>query len=59
MNFAMAILGLKETGKFLREGEKKSLPSWLSHFGFTKLRQPTGQTFFPNFSKEFPHFLQT
>ena len=25
----------------------------------TKLRQPTGQTFFPTFPKEFSHFLQT
>ena len=24
-----------------------------------KLRQPTGQTFFPTFPKEFSHFLQT
>ena len=30
MNFAMATLGLKEMGKFLREGWEKSLPSWLS-----------------------------
>ena len=29
MNFAMATLGLKELGKFLWEGKKKSLPSWL------------------------------
>ena len=25
----------------------------------TKLRQPTGQNFFPTFPKEFSHFLQT
>ena len=59
MNFAMATLGLKEMVKFLWEGREKSLPSWLSQFSFTKLRQPTGQTFFPNFPKEFSHFLQT
>ena len=52
MNFAMATLGLKEMGKFLWD-------SWLSQFSFAKLRQPTGQTFFPNFPKEFSHFLQT
>ena len=49
-NFAMATLGLKEMGKFLWEGREK---------GFAKLRQPTGQTFFPTFPKEFFHFLQT
>ena len=37
MNFAMAALGLKEMGKFLWEGRKKSLPSWLSQFSFAKL----------------------
>ena len=58
-NFAMTTLGLKETGKFLWEGREKSLPSWLSQFSFAKLRQPTGQTFFPTFLKEFFHFLQT
>ena len=26
---------------------------------FAKLRQPTGQTFFPTFPKEFSQFLQT
>ena len=52
MNFAMATLGLKEMGKFLWEGREKSLPSWLSQFNFAKLRQPTGQTFFPTFPKE-------
>ena len=46
-NSAMATLGLKEMGKFLWEGRKKGLPCWLSHFSKTKLRQPTGQTFFP------------
>ena len=58
-NSAMATLGLKEMGKFLWEGREKSLPSWLSQFSFAKLRQPTGQTFFPTFPKEFSHFLQT
>ena len=48
-NSAMAILGLKEMGKFLWEGREKVLPSWLSQFIFTKLRLPTGQTFFPTF----------
>ena len=47
MKFAMATLGLKDIGKFLGEGREKSLPSWLSQFGFAKLRQPTEQTFFP------------
>ena len=46
-NSNMATLGLKEMGKFLWEGSK------------TKLRQPTGQTFFSTFSKEFFHFPQT
>ena len=45
-NLAMATLGLKEMGKFLWEGRKKVLPSWLSQFSFAKLRQPTGQIFF-------------
>ena len=31
-DFAMATLGLKEMGKFLREGREKSLPCWLSQF---------------------------
>ena len=34
--FAIATLGLKEMGKFLREGREKSLPSWLSQFSFAK-----------------------
>ena len=59
MNFAMATLGLKEMGKFLWEGRGKSLPSLLSQFSFAKLRQPTGQTFFPTFPNKFFHFLQT
>ena len=54
MNIAMATLGLKEIGKFL----SGSLPSWLSQFTFNKLRQPTGQTFFPTFSKKFPIFFK-
>ena len=58
-NSAMATLGLKEMGKFLWEGREKGLPSWLSQFSKTKLRQPTGQNFFPTFPKEFFHFLQT
>ena len=58
-NSAMATLGLKEIGKFLWEGREKGLPCWLSQFSKTKLRQPTGQTFFPTFPKEFSHFLQT
>jgi hypothetical protein len=59
MNFAMATLGLKEMEKFLWEGREKCLPSWLSQFSFAKLRQPTGQTYFPTFPKEFFHFLQS
>ena len=30
----MATLGLKEMGKFLREGKEKVLPSWLLQFNF-------------------------
>ena len=56
-NSDMATLGLKEMGKFLWEGREKSLPSWLSQYSFAKLRQPTGQTFFPTFPREFSHFL--
>ena len=59
MNFAMATLDLKEMGKFLWEGREKGLPCWLSQFSKTKLRQPTGQNFFPTFPKEFSRFLQT
>ena len=33
----MAILGLKEMGKFLWEGREKVLPSWLSQFSFANL----------------------
>ena len=58
-NSAMATLGLKEMGKFLWEGREKGLPCWLSQVSKSKLRQPTGQTFFPTFTKEFSHFLQT
>ena len=29
-----------------------------AQFSFDKLKQATGQTFFPNFPKEFAHFLQ-
>ena len=58
-NSAMATLGLKEMGKFFWEGREKGLPCWLSQFSKIKLRQPTGQTFFPIFPKEFSHFLQT
>ena len=51
-NSAMATLGLKEIGKFLWEGREKVCPvSWLSQFSFAKLKQPTGQTFFPTFPK--------
>ena len=50
----MATLGLKEMGKFLWEGKEKGLPSCLSQFSKTRLRQPTGQTFFLSFPKEFP-----
>ena len=55
----MAILGLKEIRKLLWEGREKGLLYWLSQFSKTKLRQPTGQTFFSTFPKEFSHFLQT
>ena len=41
-NLAMAILGLREMGKFLWEGREKGLPCWLSQFSKTKMRQPTG-----------------
>ena len=33
-NSAMATLGLKEMGKFLRKGKEKSLPSWQSQFSY-------------------------
>ena len=49
----MATLDLKEMGKFLWEGREKGLPCWLSQLSKTKLRQPTGQTFFSTFPKEF------
>ena len=53
-NLAMqATLNLKKIWKFLLEGREKGLPC------FAKLRQPTGQTFFPTFPKEFSHVLQT
>ena len=55
-NSAMATLGLKEVGKFLWKGREKGLPCWLSQFSKT---QPTGQTFFSTFPKEFSEFLQT
>ena len=55
----MATLGLREMGKFLWEGREKVLPCWLYQLNLAKLRQPTGQTFFPTFPKEFSHFLQT
>ena len=47
-NSAMATLGLKEMGTFLWEGREKSLPSWLSHFGFAefffgKCKEKTGR----------------
>ena len=58
-NSAMAILGLKEMGKFLGEGREKGLPCWLSQFSKTKMRHPKGDTFFPAFPKEFSHFPQT
>ena len=42
-NFAMAILGSKEMGKFLWELRKKVCSvGCLSQFSFAKLRQPTG-----------------
>ena len=50
----MATLGLKEMGKFLWEDREKGLPYLLSQFSKSKLRQPTGQTFFPNFPENFP-----
>jgi hypothetical protein len=49
----MATYGLKEMGKFLWEGREKGLPYWLSQFRKTKVRQPTGQTFFSTFPKKF------
>ena len=47
--FAMAALGLKQMGKILSEVREKVLPSWLCQLSFAKLRQPTGQTFFPTY----------
>ena len=52
-NSAMAVLSLKEMGKFLWEGREKGLPCWLSLFSKTKLRQPTGQTFFLSSHRNF------
>ena len=46
-NSVMATLGWKKMGKFLWEGREKVLRCWLSQFSKTKLRQPTGQNFFP------------
>ena len=48
MNLAMVTLGLKDMGTFLWEGREKSLPSWLSHFGFAefffgKCKEKTGR----------------
>ena len=54
----MGNLGLKEMGKFLWEGREKGISCRLSQFSFAKLKQPTGQTFFPTFPKEYSHFLQ-
>ena len=50
----MAILGWKEIGKLFWEGRKKGLPCWLSQSSKTKLRQPTGQTFFLLSQRNFP-----
>ena len=57
INFAMASLGLKEMGKFLWEGRKKSLPSWLSQFSFAKLRQPDLFPYLPKRIFSFPSTL--
>ena len=38
-------LRFEGNGKIPLEGREKSLPSWLSHFSFAKLIQPTGQSF--------------
>ena len=57
-NSAMATLNLKDMGKFLWEGRKKSLPCWLSQFSKTKLRQPIGQTIFSTFPKDFPIYFK-
>ena len=53
-NLAMAILGLNEVGKFLWEDREKVLPSWLSQFCKTKLRQPTVQIFSIPSQRNFP-----
>ena len=49
-NLAMATLALKEMDKFLWEGREKVLPSWLSQFSKTKLRQPIEPIWQPFFS---------
>ena len=40
-------------GKLLWKGREKGLPCWLSLFSKTKLRQPTGQTFFLSSHRNF------
>ena len=51
MKSTMATLSLKEMENFLWEDREKGQPCWLSQFSKTKLRQQTGQNFFPTFSK--------
>ena len=41
-NSAMGTLGLKEMGKFLREGREKSLPCWLSQFSVKMQKKKSG-----------------
>ena len=51
---AMATLGLKEMGKFLREDREKCLPCCFSQFSKTELRQPTRQNLFLPSQRNFP-----
>ena len=49
----MATLSLKEMENFLWEDREKGQPCWLSQFSKTKLRQQTGQNFFPTTLRDF------
>ena len=57
MNFGMATLGRENS--FGKVGKNVCPVGCLSLVLLAKLRQPTGQTFFPTFLKEFSHFLHT
>ena len=50
-NLAIATLNLKEMGKFLLKGRKKSMPCWLFQFSRTKNAMPL--FFLDNLLKKF------